>query len=142
MFVTLSKSPKLIGHPTQIRPLSRFQFPKTSRILRRPDFRKVYDEGSRFSCPYFAAFCYKRAEAEDGSPAIGPQVGFTVTKALGHAVVRNRMNRRLREAVRLHLAALPARWMVVMNGRKGLLDAEFPAIEREVMRLFAQCANS
>jgi hypothetical protein len=32
--------------------------------------------------------------------------------------------------------------MVVMNGRKGLLDAEFSAVEREVTRLFAQCANS
>jgi ribonuclease P protein component len=72
----------------------------------------------------------------------GPKVGFTVTKALGNAVVRNRMKRRLREAVRLQLHALPAGWMVVMNGRKGLLDAEFPAIQREVMRLFAQCANS
>jgi ribonuclease P protein component len=57
-------------------------------------------------------------------------------------VVRNRMKRRLREAVRLHLAALPASWMIVMNGRKGLLDADFPGIEPEVVRLFAQCANS
>jgi ribonuclease P protein component len=52
------------------------------------------------------------------------------------------MKRRLREAVRLHLTELPACWMIVLNGRKGLLDAKFPAIEREVMRLFAQCANS
>jgi len=52
------------------------------------------------------------------------------------------MKRRLREAVRLHLRALPASWMIVMNGRKALLDAEFPKIEREVERLFAQCENS
>jgi hypothetical protein len=32
--------------------------------------------------------------------------------------------------------------MIVMNGRKALLDAEFPKIEREVERLFAQCENS
>jgi ribonuclease P protein component len=122
--------------------LSLYRFPKTVRILRRPDFRKVYDEGSRFSCPYFAAFCFKRPDPEDGTPADGPKVGFTVTKALGNSVVRNRMKRRLREAVRLNLSALPPCWMVVMNGRKGLLDAEFSAIQREVMRLFAQCANS
>jgi ribonuclease P protein component len=52
------------------------------------------------------------------------------------------MKRRLREAVRLHLDSLPACWMVVMNGRKGALDVAFPTLEREVMRLFAQCANS
>ena len=32
----------------------------------------------------------------------GPRIGFTVGKVLGGAVVRNRMKRRLREAVRLH----------------------------------------
>jgi ribonuclease P protein component len=117
--------------------LSPFSFPKDVRILRRSDFRKVYDEGSRFSCPYFAAFCLKRPELENG-----PKIGFTVTKALGKAVNRNRMKRRLREAVRLHLRKLPASWMIVMNGRKALLDAEFSSIQREVERLFAQCANS
>ena len=117
--------------------MSPFSFPKGVRILRRSDFRKVYDEGSRFSCPYFAAFCLKQPEQE-----VGPKVGFTVTKALGNAVIRNRMKRRLREAVRLKLGALPASWMVVMNGRKALLDAEFPLIQREVERLFAHCENS
>jgi ribonuclease P protein component len=112
-------------------------FPKAVRILRRSDFRKVYDQGSRFSCPYFAAFCLKQADQ-----IAGPKVGFTVTKALGKAVARNRMKRRLREAVRLSLSALPAPWLIVMNGRKGLLDAAFPAIRKEVERLFAQCANS
>jgi ribonuclease P protein component len=117
--------------------LSLFSFPKDKRILRRNDFRKVYDEGFRISCPFFAAFCLNRPDQEDG-----PRVGFTVTKALGKAVDRNRMKRRLREAVRLHLRALPSSWMIVLNGRKGLLDAEFPSIEREVARLFARCANS
>ena len=112
-------------------------FPKAVRILRRSDFRKVYDEGSRFSSPYFAAFCLKQADQ-----AVGPKVGFTVTKALGKAVTRNRMKRRLREAVRLNLALLPASWMIVLNGRKGLLEAKFSAIEKDVERLFNQCANS
>ena len=122
--------------------MSRFRFPKAVRILRRSDFRKVYDEGSRFSCPYFAAFCLKRAGPETEPAEDGPKVGFTVTKSLGKAVVRNRMKRRLREAVRLNLAGLPPSWMIVLNGRKGLLDADFNAIEREVVRLFGRCASS
>lgn len=117
--------------------MSGFAFPKDVRILRRSDFRKVYDEGSRFSCPYFAAFCLKLPEPENG-----PKIGFTVTKALGKSVVRNRMKRRLREAVRLNLGVLPGGWMVVMNGRRALLDAEFSSIQQEVGRLFARCANS
>ncbi len=42
--------------------------------------------------------------------AEGVRVGFTVGKVLGGAVVRNRMKRRLREAVRLH-GMIPAAWM-------------------------------
>jgi ribonuclease P protein component len=117
--------------------LSSLAFPKAVRILRRSDFRKVYDEGVRFSCPYFAAFCLKRDDQE-----IGPKVGFTVTKATGKSVRRNRMKRRLREAVRLSLSALPTPWLVVFNCRKALLEGEFPSIQREVERLFARCANA
>jgi hypothetical protein len=37
---------------------------------------------------------------------------------------------------------LPPTWSIVLNARKATLDAEFPAIEREIQRLFAKCANS
>jgi ribonuclease P protein component len=51
------------------------------------------------------------------------------------------MKRRLREAVRLHLAELPPAWSIVFNGRKPLLETKFPVIEREVQTLFRRCAK-
>jgi ribonuclease P protein component len=60
---------------------------------------------------------------------------------MGRAVVRNRMKRRMREAVRLHLHELPAQWAIVFNPRKPLLDAPFRSIEAEVQKLFQRCAN-
>jgi ribonuclease P protein component len=42
-----------------------------------------------------------------GGPAIGPRVGYTATKKIGNAVVRNRARRRLKEAARLTLAGRP-----------------------------------
>ena len=116
-----------------------FGFPKSSRILRRGDFRKVYDQGSRYSCPLFAAFCL-RAAAEPLPESA--HVGFTVPRAIGKAVVRNRIKRRMREAVRLHLAELPSVWSIVFNPRKSAETVPFPELEAEVRKLFLRCANS
>ena len=97
----------------------------------------MYDEGFRHSCTYFAAFCLRNPDVPDG-----PKVGFTVPRALGKAVIRNRLKRRMREAVRLHLKELPAAWWVVVNPRKAALDADFTLLEAEVQRLFQRCATS
>jgi ribonuclease P protein component len=108
-------------------------FPKRARILRPADFRRVYAEGARVTGPYFAAFCLARAGAE------GPRIGLTVPRALGKAVSRNRIKRRMREAVRRQLCHLGPQWEIVINPRRAVLAAPFPELEREVERLFSRC---
>ncbi|MFY9728243.1 MAG: ribonuclease P protein component [Bryobacteraceae bacterium] len=114
----------------------RYDFPKRVRLLRSKDFRRVYDQGSRFSGPMFAAFCLRGA-LEDG-----PRIGVTVPRALGKAVVRNRIKRRIREAVRLRLDRLKSSWSIVINPRQKSLDAPLTELEREVDRLFQRCNGS
>jgi ribonuclease P protein component len=104
--------------------------------LRSADFRRVYDQGHRYSGPLFAAFYTARPECE------GPKIGFTVPRAVGKAVVRNRIKRRVREAVRLRLDQLNPQCEVVINPRRRVLEAPFPEIEREVEKLFQRCALS
>ncbi len=64
----------------------------------------------------------------------GLRIGFTVGRVLGGAVQRNRMKRRLREAVRLHGPADMVPVDVVINPKKSLLTADFAEIESEVTR--------
>jgi ribonuclease P protein component len=110
-------------------------FPKSVRLLRSGDFRKVYDNGVRYSCPLFAAFCL-------ADPAGARSVGFTTPKGLGKAVKRNRIRRRIREAARLELASLNAGWSIVFNPRRKVLDCIFTDLQAEVKRLFIRCATS
>jgi ribonuclease P protein component len=71
-----------------------------------------------------------------GASTPGPRIGVTVSRVLGGAVVRNRIKRRMREAIRTHLASLTADVDVVFNPKKLVLDAEFTHIEQEVKRAF------
>jgi len=110
-------------------------FPKSVRLLKSSDFRKVYDHGVRYSCPLFAAFCLADAPERRA-------VGFTTPKALGKAVKRNRIRRRIREAARLELATLNSGWSIVFNPRRKVLDCIFTDLRHEVKRLFIRCATS
>jgi ribonuclease P protein component len=67
----------------------------------------------------------------------GSRIGFTVGRVLGGSVERNRIRRRMREAVRLNLDLLGAPVDVVINPKKAALTAEFPRIVQEVQRAFA-----
>jgi ribonuclease P protein component len=57
-------------------------------------------------------------------------------------VARNRIKRRLREAVRHSLDRLNPQWSIVINPRLKALQAPMPELQREVERLFLRCSGS
>jgi ribonuclease P protein component len=84
----------------------------------------------------FAAFFLREPGAG------GPRVGLTAPRALGGAVVRNRIKRRVREAVRGELERLNAPWSIVINPRRSSLQAPLAELQREIARLFLRCNGS
>jgi ribonuclease P protein component len=115
------------------------RFPRTARLLRHADFERVYKEGRRHFSQSMTVFYVARTPSsacEETSQAL--RVGFTVGRTLGGAVQRNRMKRRLREAVRVSLPAGNIAVDVVINPRKSVLDADFTSILNEVKRVFTK----
>ena len=115
------------------------KFPKSVRILKNAEYRKVYDGGVRMTCPYFAAFLLRRIVNPGTETPLESRFGFTTPKALGKAVVRNRIKRRMREAVRLRREQLKPEWDIVFNPRRTVMDAPFPNLLSEVEKLFRKC---
>ncbi|HTT22719.1 MAG TPA: ribonuclease P protein component [Candidatus Sulfotelmatobacter sp.] len=111
-------------------------FPRSARLLRHADFERVYKQGRRHFSPSMTVFYQERQPVESGESATGFRVGFTVGRALGGAVQRNRMKRRLREAVRLSRPTPGASVDVVINPKKVTLTADFDAILNEVRQAF------
>jgi ribonuclease P protein component len=111
------------------------RFPRTSRLLRHADFERVYKQGRRHFSASMTVFYWPRPQATVPG-AQGLRTGFTVGRALGGAVQRNRMKRRLREAVRMTRPPIGVAADVVINPKKSLLTADFSAILNEVSRAF------
>ena len=61
--------------------------------------------------------------------------GFSIKKALGNAVVRNRMRRRIREVVREHRQEIPAGWDIVIHPKRSVGEAPFVALTEDLLRL-------
>jgi ribonuclease P protein component len=96
---------------------------RVGRLLRRADFVAA-SRGARWNCEAFGLQMRRRPEASGSEP---PRFGITVTKkTAAGAVERNRIRRRLREALRLG-AALPAQVAhdYVVVGRRPVLGLSF-----------------
>ena len=116
-------------------------FPRAARLLKHSDFDRVYKQGRRHFSAHLTVFYLRQAEGaslEDGLPKKGPRVGFTVGRVLGGAVERNRIKRRLREAVRQRRALLQGAGAcsvdVVINPKKSVLTEKFSVVLEEVGR--------
>jgi ribonuclease P protein component len=124
-----------------MKPKGAFRFPRTARLLRHADFERVYKQGRRHFSATMTVFYLARPDASAASvtgashpTSSGLRVGFTVGRALGGAVQRNRMKRRLREAVRMALPSPGFAADVVINPKKSLLSVDFAAVRSEVSR--------
>jgi ribonuclease P protein component len=91
---------------------------RRNRLSRSRDFDAVYRHGRSASTRFLTLWWYSRDET------IGaPRLGFAVPKAVGNAVVRNKIKRQLREIVPGRLEKVPVTNDYVLVVRQGLPEA-------------------
>ncbi len=97
-------------------------------LRRRSDFARVQRRGKRQVGPLFVVLT---AEARNAS-----RVGITVSKAIGNAVVRNRLRRRVKAILDRSAFGEPPYRDAVLIARPGAGEADFAAVAAELRRLF------
>jgi ribonuclease P protein component len=90
---------------------------RQNRLSRSRDFDAVYRHGRSVSTRFLVLYWFPQSE-----PA-APRFGFSVPRAVGNAVVRNRIKRQLREVWRARLETVPAGRDYVLIVRPGLPEA-------------------
>jgi ribonuclease P protein component len=122
---------------TPANPAEQRQSLKGVRLRKHADYQHAYNAAGRkrqsASMSWFMAPQAKPAPT-DGST----RVGLTAGKVLGKAHERNRIKRRMREALRRHVDLLPQGVDLIFHPRRTVLTMEFAKLEAEVVRILTQ----
>ncbi|MEV4915312.1 ribonuclease P protein component [Streptomyces tirandamycinicus] len=108
--------------------------PTDNRLRRREDFATAVRRGRRAGRPLLVV--HLRSGSTDphasGESAPPTRAGFVVSKAVGGAVVRNQVKRRLRHLMRERLSELPPGSLVVVRALPGAGDADHAQLARDL----------
>ena len=91
-------------------------------------FRRLYHKGKSAAGKYLVIYCRKNGSREN-------RIGLTVSAKLGHAVVRNKVRRRLREIYRLHESQFKPGWDIVVVARSRAVGAPYSKLEKNYLSL-------
>ena len=91
-------------------------------------FRRLYAKGKSAVAPTMVLYCRKNGRRES-------RLGLTTGTKLGHAVVRNRVRRRLREIYRLHEGSFCRGYDIVVVARSRAVTASYQQLERSYLAL-------
>jgi ribonuclease P protein component len=109
------------------------------RLQKHADYQRAYAASRKRQSSSMSWFLARQTPAYAGAalPA-GPRVGLTAGKVLGKAHQRNRIKRRMREALRRHVDLLSTGFDLILHPRRFVLTLEFAKLEAEIVRILHQ----
>jgi ribonuclease P protein component len=107
------------------------------RLRKHADYVRAYAAARKRQSPSMSWFL--APQSPDFAPApLAARIGLTVGKVIGKAHERNRIKRRMREALRRHVDLLPAGFDLILHPRRSVLAVEFVQLEAEIVRILEQ----
>jgi ribonuclease P protein component len=109
------------------------------RLRKHADYVRAYGAARKRQSPSMSWFLASQPPDAVPSPAAA-RVGLTVGKVIGKAHERNRIKRRMREALRRHVDLLPTGFDLILHPRRSVLAMEFSQLEAEIVRILQQAS--
>ncbi|MGA9667778.1 MAG: ribonuclease P protein component [Terracidiphilus sp.] len=107
------------------------------RLSKHADYQRAYAASRKRQSASMSWFLAPQ-QPQAHEPLRGPRVGLTAGKVVGKAHERNRIKRRMREALRRHTAMLPRGCDLILHPRRSALTLEFTKLEAEIVRILQQ----
>jgi len=101
---------------------------RINRLKKRYQFNYVYKSGEHFSGEHMVLYVAS-------SKTKNIKVGLAVTKKVGHAVVRNKVRRRLREIIKKQVPNLKQNNNIIVVARDNITEASFEKLSNEFLKL-------
>lgn len=101
---------------------------KKYRLRKNMEFKKVYSGGKNYWNRNL--ILYVRKNKLDNS-----RVGFTITKKIGNAVVRNKIRRRMKEIYRLRLGNIKNGYDLIFIPKKNVIDISYKELESAMVHI-------
>jgi ribonuclease P protein component len=106
-----------------------------ARLRKHADYQRAYAAARKRQSASMSWFL-----APQTMQSAGPRVGLSVGKVIGKAHERNRIKRRMREALRRHVDLLSTGFDLILHPRRSVLTVEFAKLEAEVVRILEQAS--
>ena len=110
--------------------LKKYPWTKEFRIRKRSDYLRIQGKNSAWRSSDLILL-YQRNRKESFS-----RVGLTVSRKVGNAVLRNRVKRWLREALRHEYQNLKGSWDIVIIAKSHASESEYSNIHQQIVRAF------
>ena len=113
--------------------------PKTHRLRNRKDYRAVYEQGIRRYSPHLTSIAFFPAENKDLVAKPATMFGISISKKVSKkAVVRNRIKRQIKAAIRTNLPRIAPGWKIVIVVKPKAIECKYEHFLRELEKLLKQ----
>lgn len=102
---------------------------KSNRLKKKEEFKKVFEKGQTVKNKYLVLYLLNKVENRE------IRIAIAVSKKIGNAVVRNKIKRRLREAIKNHIKYMDKKYDIIFVVRYKIKEASYQEIEKNILAL-------